>query len=47
MMKGFRFKAQGWETYFFNTEKAIQIQMDLGSDIAMAFDQCPPYSASE
>ncbi len=28
-------------------EKAIQIQMALGADIAMAFDQCPPYSASE
>ncbi len=28
-------------------EKAIQIQMDLGSDIAMAFDQCPPYPSSE
>ncbi len=24
-------------------EKAIQIQMALGSDVAMAFDQCPPY----
>ncbi|KGG16656.1 MULTISPECIES: tRNA guanosine(34) transglycosylase Tgt [unclassified Prochlorococcus] len=28
-------------------EKAMQIQMDLGADIAMAFDQCPPYPASE
>ena len=28
-------------------EKAIQIQMALGSDVAMAFDQCPPYEASE
>ncbi len=27
-------------------EKAIQIQMNLGSDIAMAFDQCPPYPAN-
>ncbi len=24
-------------------EKAIEIQMALGSDIAMAFDQCPPF----
>ncbi len=28
-------------------EKSIQIQMDLGADVAMAFDQCPPYPASE
>ncbi len=28
-------------------EKAIDIQMALGSDVAMAFDQCPPYSATE
>ncbi len=28
-------------------EKAIQIQMALGADVAMAFDQCPPYPASE
>ncbi len=27
-------------------EKAIQIQMRLGADIAMAFDQCPPYPAT-
>ena len=32
---------------FLTPEKAIEIQMDLGSDIAMAFDQCPPYPASE
>nr|AUG32492.1 Queuine tRNA-ribosyltransferase [Paulinella longichromatophora] len=28
-------------------EKATQIQMALGADIAMAFDQCPPPSATE
>ncbi len=28
-------------------EKAMQIQMDLGADVAMAFDQCPPYPASK
>ena len=28
-------------------EKAIEIQMALGSDVAMAFDQCPPYQASQ
>ena len=32
---------------FLSPEKAIEIQMNLGSDIAMAFDQCPPYPASE
>ena len=32
---------------FLSPEKVIQIQMDLGSDIAMAFDQCPPHTASE
>jgi len=32
---------------FLTPEKAIEIQMALGSDIAMAFDQCPPYSATE
>ena len=28
-------------------EKSIEIQMKLGSDIAMAFDQCPPYPSNE
>ncbi len=28
-------------------EKSIQIQMALGADVAMAFDQCPPFPASE
>ena len=35
------------ETIDLTPEKAIQIQMDLGADVSMAFDQCPPYSASE
>ena len=30
---------------FFTPEKAIQIQNDLGSDIAMSFDECIPYPA--
>ncbi|KAB2951257.1 tRNA guanosine(34) transglycosylase Tgt [Heliorestis acidaminivorans] len=29
--------------HFFTPEKSIQIQMDLGADIIMAFDECPPY----
>ncbi len=28
-------------------EKAIDIQMALGADVVMAFDQCPPYPAIE
>ncbi len=28
-------------------EKSIEIQMKLGADVAMAFDQCPPYPSSE
>ena len=29
--------------HFISPEKSIEIQMELGSDIAMAFDECPPY----
>ena len=32
---------------FLSPEKVMKIQMDLGSDIAMAFDHCPPHTASE
>ena len=28
-------------------ERSMRIQMDLGADVAMAFDQCPPWPASE
>ena len=28
-------------------ERAMAIQMALGADVAMAFDQCPPYPATE
>ncbi len=28
-------------------ERVIKIQMALGADVAMAFDQCPPYPATE
>ena len=28
---------------FLSPESSMQIQMDLGSDIIMAFDECPPY----
>lgn len=29
--------------HFISPEKSMQIQMDLGSDIIMAFDECPAY----
>ncbi len=32
--------------HFIDPEKSMQIQMALGSDIAMAFDQCAPYPCS-
>ena len=32
---------------YLTPERAIDIQMKLGSDVAMAFDQCPPFSATE
>lgn len=32
---------------FLSPEKSMQIQMDLGSDIIMAFDVCPPYPCSD
>ena len=28
-------------------ERSMEIQMALGADVVMAFDQCPPYGASE
>ena len=30
-------------SHFFSPEKAMDVQMELGSDIAMAFDECAPY----
>src|SRR5699024_5036701 len=34
------------EKLFLSPEKAMEIQNVLGSDIMMAFDECPPYPAS-
>ena len=31
---------------FLSPEKAIQIQNDLGADMIMSFDECPPYPAT-
>lgn len=33
--------------YFISPEKSMQIQMDLGSDIIMAFDECLQYPATK
>lgn len=32
--------------HFFSPEKSMEVQMALGSDIAMAFDECAPYPCS-
>jgi queuine tRNA-ribosyltransferase len=29
--------------HFFSPEKAVEIQREIGADIIMAFDECPPY----
>ena len=34
------------EKLFLSPEKAIQVQNDLGADIIMSFDECPPYPAT-
>jgi len=34
------------DTMFLSPEKAIQIQNDLGADIIMSFDECPPFPAT-
>jgi len=35
------------ETLFLGPRESMAIQRELGSDIAMLFDECPPYGASE
>ena len=32
---------------FLTPEKVIEIQMDIGSDVSMAFDHCPPHTGTE
>lgn len=34
-------------SHFFSPEKAIEIQMNIGADIIMAFDECPSYPATK
>ncbi len=46
--KGVEFKnPRDGSNVFLSPEKVMQIQMDLGSDVAMAFDHCPPHTANE
>src|SRR3989339_776712 len=33
-------------THFFSHEKVIDIQIQLGTDIMMCFDECPPYPST-
>ncbi len=35
------------DTLFLSPEKSIDIQHNLGADIIMSFDECPPFHASE
>jgi queuine tRNA-ribosyltransferase len=35
------------DKYFISPEKSMEIQMDLGSDIVMAFDECLKYPATD
>ncbi|GAB6100290.1 tRNA guanosine(34) transglycosylase Tgt [Halanaerocella petrolearia] len=44
--KGVEFKSHlDGSKHFISPEKSIEIQMSLGADIIMAFDECPPYPA--
>ena len=46
--KGVEFKnPRDGNHVFLSPEKVMQIQMDLGSDVAMAFDHCPSHTANE
>ncbi|MBU1164726.1 tRNA guanosine(34) transglycosylase Tgt [Patescibacteria group bacterium] len=38
---------QSGEKYFITPKKAIQIQQTIGSDIMMAFDECPKYPCTK
>ncbi len=42
----FRSPVDGSEV-FLDPEKSMEVQRDLGSDIAMVFDECTPYPATE
>ena len=45
--EGVRFQSHIDGSYhFFTPEKVMQIQKNIGADIIMAFDECPPYPAT-
>ena len=44
---GVKFKdAKTGSSYYMNPEISMEVQQDLGSDIAMAFDECAPYGCT-
>jgi len=46
--EGVRFRSPvDGDEVFLTPERAMQVQRDLGSDIAMIFDECTPYPATE
>ncbi len=46
--EGVRFKSHlDGSSHMLTPEKSMEIQMNLGSDIIMAFDECPPYPCSD
>ncbi len=46
--KGAEFKDPiGGKKYFMSPEKSIEIQLELGSDIIMVLDECPPWPCTE
>lgn len=46
--KGVEFRSHiDGSKYFISPEKSMEIQMALGSDIIMAFDECPPHPCTE
>ncbi len=46
--EGVNFKSHiDGSNHFISPEKSIEIQMALGADIIMAFDECPPYPADK
>lgn len=45
--KGVEFNSEvDGQRYFLTPQKAIEIQMIIGSDIMMSFDECPPYPST-
>ncbi len=45
--KGVEFNSElDGQRYFLTPQKALEIQMTIGSDIMMSFDECPPYPST-